>query len=569
MNTKELFSGWLKVALLIACVTGLIAATPIKDLFPQGMMRADLNAGGKSITNLHSVTATNTITAANFVGSGSGLTSIPAPVGTNIISPWALSATNSPAAGKAYIYESGVTGRWGDVSAGGVTSVNVAVPHYSSSGAVTSSGTVTMTATNQAPNTGWYGPASGPAAPPTWRALTSDDIPSLNASKITAGTVTLARGGTGADLSATGGAGQVLKQSTSGGAITVATLTYADIASKPTTISGYGITDALTIPGSSAEGDILYRNGSTWTRLPRGTTGYVPTSPASTVQWSAPSSVLPSRAECRLSTSASSAVTLTDNGNSTVHLHQFRGSKISLYDTGTSTWGEYTLPSTPISVGSFSSTPTTYDIFCYNSSGTPALEKLAWTNINTRATALALQDGVLCKSGDLSRRYVGTVCSNASSQISDTMTSRMCWSMYGQVERNALSQDTGASYTYQTAAWQPLRNTSTLGTTYVEIVRGLDDDPVTGQATIHANNSTGDWRATGIALDSATTTNIAQTWGGAGTGSTPNVATYRGHPGIGVRRFTQIQYSVAAGTTTWYGGGIAGQQGGLFITTRQ
>lgn len=49
------------------------------------------------------------------------------------------------------------------------------------------------------------------------------------ASAITSGQLALARGGTGADLSATGGSGQVLKQNSAGGAITVGALTYADV----------------------------------------------------------------------------------------------------------------------------------------------------------------------------------------------------------------------------------------------------------------------------------------------------------------------------------------------------
>lgn len=68
----------------------------------------------------------------------------------------------------------------------------------------------------------------------------------LAASDIGSGTLALARGGTNADLSATGGAGRVLKQSSSGAAVTVATLAFSDVASKPTTISGYGITNAPT-----------------------------------------------------------------------------------------------------------------------------------------------------------------------------------------------------------------------------------------------------------------------------------------------------------------------------------
>lgn len=49
------------------------------------------------------------------------------------------------------------------------------------------------------------------------------------ASDINSGQIALARGGTGADLSATGGTGQVLRQSSAGAAITVSALAAADI----------------------------------------------------------------------------------------------------------------------------------------------------------------------------------------------------------------------------------------------------------------------------------------------------------------------------------------------------
>jgi hypothetical protein len=64
--------------------------------------------------------------------------------------------------------------------------------------------------------------------------LEAADIPSLAASKITSGTLALARGGTNADLSATGGTSQVLQQSSSGAAITVGQLAFSDISGSAT-----------------------------------------------------------------------------------------------------------------------------------------------------------------------------------------------------------------------------------------------------------------------------------------------------------------------------------------------
>ena len=75
------------------------------------------------------------------------------------------------------------------------------------------------------------------------------------AGDITSGSLGLARGGTNADLSATGGAGQVLKQSTTGGSITVGALTAGDM---PTGI------DAAKIGGGAVNNtELSYLDGVT------------------------------------------------------------------------------------------------------------------------------------------------------------------------------------------------------------------------------------------------------------------------------------------------------------------
>jgi hypothetical protein len=63
---------------------------------------------------------------------------------------------------------------------------------------ITSSGTLQVGLVNQLANTVWCGPTSGAESVPTFRALVSDDIPNLSASKITSGTLGVDRGGTGA-----------------------------------------------------------------------------------------------------------------------------------------------------------------------------------------------------------------------------------------------------------------------------------------------------------------------------------------------------------------------------------
>lgn len=58
-----------------------------------------------------------------------------------------------------------------------------------------------------------------------------------------------------------------------------------------------------------------------------------------------------------------------------------------------------------------------YDVFAYWNSGI-VLELVAWTNLTTRATALARQDGVLVKSGDPTRRYMGTIWTKYDTDLS-------------------------------------------------------------------------------------------------------------------------------------------------------
>lgn len=84
---------------------------------------------------------------------------------------------------------------------GTVTSVAMTVPSgvfFVLGTPITTSGTLQVGLINQLANTVWAGPVSGTEDVPTFRGLVSDDIPNLSASKITSGTLGVARGGTGA-----------------------------------------------------------------------------------------------------------------------------------------------------------------------------------------------------------------------------------------------------------------------------------------------------------------------------------------------------------------------------------
>jgi hypothetical protein len=80
--------------------------------------------------------------------------------------------------------------RWADPSTGTVTSVGLSMPSQFgvTNSPVTGTGTLTVAWNTVTANYGLFGPTSGGAAVPTFRALVSDDIPALATSKITSGT---------------------------------------------------------------------------------------------------------------------------------------------------------------------------------------------------------------------------------------------------------------------------------------------------------------------------------------------------------------------------------------------
>lgn len=92
-----------------------------------------------------------------------------------------------------------------------------------------------------------------------------------------------------------------------------------------------------------------------------------------------------------------------------------------------------------------------YDVFGYLSAGALVLESLAWTNGTTRATAVTLQDGRYCKSGDKTRLLLGTFYTTATTTTEDSAKHRFLSNVYNTVERRvfvSVSGETTTSGTY-------------------------------------------------------------------------------------------------------------------------
>jgi hypothetical protein len=96
-----------------------------------------------------------------------------------------------------------------------------------------------------------------------------------------------------------------------------------------------------------------------------------------------------------------------------------------------------------------------YDVFGFLSGGTLAMESLVWTNDTTRATAVTYQDSRLCKSGDKTRRLLGTFYTTSTTTTEDSAANRYLSNLYNAVRKPlAAPLETTDTWTYGTNTWR-------------------------------------------------------------------------------------------------------------------
>ena len=176
----------------------------------------------------------------------------------------------------------------------------------------------------------------------------------------------------------------------------------------------------------------------------------------------------------RLTLTTATPVTTADvTAAATLYYTPYIHDRIGLYD-GTS-WRSVLFVEKSITlVGTTASRP--YDVWGYLSAGTLALELLVWTNGTTRATALAYQDGRLVKSGDATRRYLGTIYVNSSGgQTDDSIVKRFVSNYYNRIPRRMYDGD-ATSHNYTTGTWRSWNGDDTIR---LEFILGVLEDAVT------------------------------------------------------------------------------------------
>jgi hypothetical protein len=135
----------------------------------------------------------------------------------------------------------------------------------------------------------------------------------------------------------------------------------------------------------------------------------------------------------RLTLQSGVAISTSEQADKTnVYFTPYNGNIIDLYD-GTK-WVRNTFTELTLAVGAFTASKP-YDIYIYNNAGTLTLSGTEWTDASTRATALALQDGIYVKNGATTYRYLGTIYIDAEKKCQDTLLKGYVWNYYNRVLR--------------------------------------------------------------------------------------------------------------------------------------
>lgn len=260
-------------------------------------------------------------------------------------------------------------------------------------------------------------------------------------------------------------------------------------------------------------------------------------------------------ADGRLTLTTGTPVTTADvTGVNTVYYTPYKGNRIALYD-GTAwnvrVFSQMGLVSTSLTA----SRP--YDIFIYDSAGTPMLDFLVWTNDTTRATALTTQDGVYVKSGDTTRRYVGTVYVSAATTFNDSVALRHVWNYYHRLRRPLFVAEDAASWNYTTAAF---RQFNADATNQVDVMIGVAETTLQlNVAGAAQNNGAGGATLARVSIgeDSAVAA-LATVIGGSVQLLTAGenfemFGSLTRTPAVGRHYYTALEYSGATGVTSWLG----------------
>jgi len=264
----------------------------------------------------------------------------------------------------------------------------------------------------------------------------------------------------------------------------------------------------------------------------------------------------------RLTLTSGAPVLTTDvTAATTVYFTPYNGNQIDLYN-GTF-WNRYQFNELSLSIAGYTAS-TLYDIFIYNNSGVLTLSSTAWSNsgagTSTRATALVYQNGILVKSGATTYRYLGTIMTTSTTgqtEVSFGQTAGvggsapkcLVWNYYNRIQGQFSILNSTNTYTYTTGTWRQMYNSSNSQFNFVVGISGEKSMNMTN--TIISSNTTNASRLTSWGINSTSTPQNPNTQNNTNGESMTTNMLYS--PALGFSYVAPLEYSVASGTSTWWG----------------
>jgi hypothetical protein len=184
-----------------------------------------------------------------------------------------------------------------------------------------------------------------------------------------------------------------------------------------------------------------------------------------------------------------------DGSFSTVYLAPVTGDQIGLYDIALGTWRLFTPAALSYTLaGRTAGLP--FDLFAYQVAGVVSLEAVNWTQPTpgVRATGIVKQNGIWVKSGDVSRRYLGTVRPRSATtyrvqRFNAVSTGSVGIDYFNENLRKQTAiqlTDTVANQAYSSTVW---RQWAASANAQIDTITGLPGDPVSITAMASANTS--------------------------------------------------------------------------------
>ena len=244
---------------------------------------------------------------------------------------------------------------------------------------------------------------------------------------------------------------------------------------------------------------------------------------------------------------SNSVVTSSVTSGSTLYLNRHTSDLMGLHNG--SLWLPVTASVVSMSLSALTNN-TNYDVFVRRDPSTfvVSMDMAAWTG-NARP-ALGSQDGVYIKSGDSTRRYVGTIRTQATNSTADSVKKRFVWNFYNTVPRHLEVADPTDSWVYDTLAFR-VANGRTSNS--YELVCGMPTLVRSRVSTIVFSANLGLICSVGIGVDS-TSVNSARYFGALTNANvlTPCSADYFDYVSQGYHQIYWLECS-GGGDVTFYG----------------